>query len=189
MQRVKRRERHEVEQEWDGIGQRHAKRVLRRRLNPNGGEVGLLDGCLRPKLARVLRVGIDGAEVIIVRGERLAVALGALDVVEQVAVLARLLEHAPPREEVIPGDNGIAVAPLGCGAEAEGPDALVVAEINAYRAGGDELEVHGVVGVKPFADAVRDPEVLEVGHLVQVERDDVAAVDEREVRAALDAAA
>src|SRR5438477_2994688 len=99
---------------------------------------------------------------------------------EEVRVFAGLLKHAPPREDVIDGGYGIAVAPLTAVAEMEGPDFLVGAEIVMSCTGGNRLERFGLKIVKALTTCVRKADVLHVGHLVEIERVDVATIDEAE---------
>ena len=163
---IKRREGGQIEQKGDRIVEGHAKSQIIDGLDADGGEVDWF-----------------------IFGVTLLVGLGVFDVVEEVGVFAGFFEHSAPGPLVILCANWIAVAPFRFGAEMECPDALVGAEVIAGCAGRDWEVSLGVEVVEAFADGVGEAEVLEVGHLVEVEGEDVAAIDEAEIGALLHAAA
>src|SRR5947207_1855397 len=69
-------------------------------------------------------------------------------------------------------------------------DGIVEGHAKSQIIDGLDWEVSlGVEVVEAFADGVGEAEVLEVGHLVEVEGEDVAAIDEAEIGALLHAAA
>src|SRR5207302_3238236 len=74
-------------------------------------------------------------------------------------------------------------------AEVKSPDFLVFADFVAGGAGGDRLEGFGLEIVEAFANGVGQAEVLHVGHLIEIERVDVAAIDEAELAALFDGSA
>ena len=87
---------------------------------------------------------------------------------EEIGVIARLLEHAAPGEDKIAALDRIArgIAPAGGGADVKSPDGLVETHIDAVGpAPGCGAEGLRIEGIQAFPQGVADGAILEPGHI------------------------